>query len=71
MGGRNPSRREVNVEIKGKEIGNGELVLGDETTQRIGVARGHFTAPDDIDALNSAVESLFSSETDRESVGVG
>ncbi len=66
-----PRDREVTIEIKAKEIGVGEFVFGAETTQRIGVARGRFTAPDDIDALNPVIESLFSAETDGESVGVG
>ena len=33
---------------------------------RIGVARGCFTVPDQIDGLNSAVETLFSSGMDGE-----
>lgn len=31
-----------------------------ETSKRIGVARGHFKVPDDIDASNSTIAALFS-----------
>lgn len=33
------------------------------TTKRIGAACGCFTVPDDIDALNPAIEHLFSAKT--------
>ncbi len=65
-----PRDKEVTIEIKAKEIGVGELVFGAETTQRIGVARGRFTLPDDIDEYNPDVEFLFSSGTDGEPVRV-
>ncbi len=35
-------------------------------SNRIGVAKGRFTVPDDIDQLNPAVEALFASGIDGE-----
>lgn len=37
---------------------------GSDATKRIGVARGRFEVPENIDVLNPAIEDLFSTEAE-------
>lgn len=39
--------------------------IRNDTAQRIGVAQGRFTVPDDIDGSNAQIASLFGEEISR------
>lgn len=63
LGGREDS---VVVSRRGKPVVKIVPVEKEDTSKRIGVARGRFEVPDDIDGLNPVISDLFSGKVAAE-----
>jgi prevent-host-death family protein len=50
---------EVIIARNGKPVARLVPIVSGDPTHRIGVARGQFTVPDDIDADNDVIAALF------------
>jgi len=53
---------EIVISRHGKPVVRMEAVRPKEVARRIGVAKGRFTVPDDIDAANPEIARLFAAE---------
>jgi prevent-host-death family protein len=53
---------QVVISRRGKPVARVTPLKTVDTTSRIGVARGQFEVPDDIDAANPQIAALFGSE---------
>jgi antitoxin (DNA-binding transcriptional repressor) of toxin-antitoxin stability system len=53
---------EIVISRHGKPVVRMEAVRPMEVARRIGVAKGRFTVPDDLDAANPEISRLFAAE---------
>jgi antitoxin (DNA-binding transcriptional repressor) of toxin-antitoxin stability system len=58
------SEAEVRILRHGKPVASLTPIRGVDTARRLGVAKGQFRVPDDIDGANPAVARLFGVECD-------
>jgi len=59
------AEREIVIARNGRPVARLVPVAAGPIERRIGVARGRFEVPDDIDAHNAAVARLFASDAAR------
>ena len=57
--------QEVVISRHGKSLVRMTAILVPDTTKRIGLARGRFDVPDNIDGANRAIAAMFAGKEDK------